>query len=340
MFEKACHAGGASPSRSRLSGCGYNTLQQQDERHQGRLVRGGEPVPAPRRSRAEPRQHGEGLRRAGGEVLSAVTNARSNVAGIKATPELINDPVAFQKFQRRPERAAGRAVAPAAGRRELPEPQVRRAVPRPAGAARGHREPDHGRAQPLHRERAGLQHDGALVPDQPDGDAVQDGREAQLHRRERGGDREPPTVDFGKTPARAGARTEEVGAPSRGRQDRRRCRSGRRPDEEGLLIARRPRGGVAVSPGRRRPGPRRAAARHDAPRSSRAPPCSARSPSGRRARRRPPAWEGGSDGLKPVPPLSARVTDLTATLSPAERAVARREARGVRAARPARSSSC
>ena len=33
------------------------------------------------------------------EVLEAVVNARSNVAGIKATPELINDPAAFQKFQ-------------------------------------------------------------------------------------------------------------------------------------------------------------------------------------------------------------------------------------------------
>ncbi len=32
-----------------------------------------------------------------------------------------------------------------------------------------------------------------------------------------------------------------------------------------------------------------------------------------------PAWEGGSDGLKPVPALSARVTDLTSTLSDAER---------------------
>ena len=32
---------------------------------QGRLVGGGEPVPAPRRPRAQPRQHGQGLRRAG-----------------------------------------------------------------------------------------------------------------------------------------------------------------------------------------------------------------------------------------------------------------------------------
>ena len=32
-------------------------------------------------------------------VLEEVTKARASVAGIKATPELINDPVAFRKFQ-------------------------------------------------------------------------------------------------------------------------------------------------------------------------------------------------------------------------------------------------
>jgi LemA protein len=31
-------------------------------------------------------------------VLTEVTNARASVAGIKATPELVNDPAAFQKF--------------------------------------------------------------------------------------------------------------------------------------------------------------------------------------------------------------------------------------------------
>src|SRR5919204_430617 len=33
------------------------------------------------------------------ETLESVTQARANVAGIKATPELVNDPAAFQKFQ-------------------------------------------------------------------------------------------------------------------------------------------------------------------------------------------------------------------------------------------------
>jgi uncharacterized protein len=32
------------------------------------------------------------------------------------------------------------------------------------------------------------------------------------------------------------------------------------------------------------------------------------------------AWEAGTDGLLPIPPLTARVTDLTQTLAPAETA--------------------
>ena len=33
-----------------------------------------------------------------------------------------------------------------------------------------------------------------------------------------------------------------------------------------------------------------------------------------------PGWETGTDGLAPIPPLTARVTDVTGTLNPAERA--------------------
>ena len=33
------------------------------------------------------------------DTLESVTRARSQVAGVKATPELINDPEAFKKFQ-------------------------------------------------------------------------------------------------------------------------------------------------------------------------------------------------------------------------------------------------
>jgi LemA protein len=40
-------------------------------------------------------------------VLEEVTQARASVAGIKATPELINDPVAFQKFQQAQNQLSG-----------------------------------------------------------------------------------------------------------------------------------------------------------------------------------------------------------------------------------------
>src|SRR4026209_620682 len=40
-------------------------------------------------------------------VLEEVTKARASVAGIKATPELVNDPAAFQKFQQAPAELGG-----------------------------------------------------------------------------------------------------------------------------------------------------------------------------------------------------------------------------------------
>src|SRR2546426_12807194 len=40
-------------------------------------------------------------------VLEEVTRARASVAGIKATPELINDPAAFKKFQQAQQEMGG-----------------------------------------------------------------------------------------------------------------------------------------------------------------------------------------------------------------------------------------
>src|SRR5438477_13083367 len=81
-----------------LSGCGYNTLQSQDEQIKAswsevlnQYQRRADLVPNlvnTVRGYAAQEQ----------TVLTEVTNARANVGSIKATPELINDPVAFQKF--------------------------------------------------------------------------------------------------------------------------------------------------------------------------------------------------------------------------------------------------
>jgi len=81
-----------------LSGCGYNTLQQQDE---GVKASWSEVLNQyQRRADLVPNLVNtvKGYAAQEEKVLTEVTNARANVAGIKATPELVNDPVAFQKF--------------------------------------------------------------------------------------------------------------------------------------------------------------------------------------------------------------------------------------------------
>src|SRR5262249_34275081 len=82
-----------------LSGCGYNDLQSQDEQVKSawsevlnQYQRRADLVPnlvATVKGYAAQEER----------VLTEVTNARASVGSIKATPELINDPVAFAKFQ-------------------------------------------------------------------------------------------------------------------------------------------------------------------------------------------------------------------------------------------------
>jgi LemA protein len=82
-----------------LSGCGYNRFQTQDEQVTGawsevlnQYQRRADLIPslvATVKGFAEQEQ----------TVLIGVTEARAKVGSIKATPELVNDPQAFQKFQ-------------------------------------------------------------------------------------------------------------------------------------------------------------------------------------------------------------------------------------------------
>src|SRR5678810_9882 len=81
-----------------LSGCGYNDLQRQDE---GIKAAWSEVLNQyQRRSDLVPNLVNtvKGYAQQEQQVLTEVTNARANVGSIKATPELINDPEAFQKF--------------------------------------------------------------------------------------------------------------------------------------------------------------------------------------------------------------------------------------------------
>jgi LemA protein len=81
-----------------LSGCGYNTLQTQDE--QIKAAWSEVLNQYQRRADLVPNLVNtvKGYAAQEERVLTEVTNARASVGAIKATPELINDPVAFQKF--------------------------------------------------------------------------------------------------------------------------------------------------------------------------------------------------------------------------------------------------
>jgi LemA protein len=81
-----------------LAGCGYNDLQRQDEGIKAawsevlnQYQRRADLVPNLVNTVKGYAAHEEA-------VLTEVTNARANVSAIKATPELVNDPAAFQKF--------------------------------------------------------------------------------------------------------------------------------------------------------------------------------------------------------------------------------------------------
>lgn len=82
-----------------VSGCGYNTLQETDEQ----IKAGWAEVLNQYQRRADlvPNLVNtvKGFAAQEKEVLLGVANARAKVGGIQATPELINDPEAFSKFQ-------------------------------------------------------------------------------------------------------------------------------------------------------------------------------------------------------------------------------------------------
>ena len=82
-----------------LSGCGYNAMQAQDEQ----IKAGWAEVLNQYQRRADlvPNLVNvvKGYATHEKDVLTQVTEARAQVGSIKATPELINDPAAFAKFQ-------------------------------------------------------------------------------------------------------------------------------------------------------------------------------------------------------------------------------------------------
>ena len=82
-----------------LGGCGYNTLQSSDE--QVKAAWSEVVNQYQRRADLVPNLVNtvKGFAQQEKDVLLGVTNARAKVGSIQATPELVNDPGAFQKFQ-------------------------------------------------------------------------------------------------------------------------------------------------------------------------------------------------------------------------------------------------
>lgn len=85
---------------SLLSGCGYNQIQINDEAVNASWSEVLNQYK--RRTDLIPNLVSvvQGYAAHEKEVLTKVTEARANVAGLKATPELVNDPEAFAKFQK------------------------------------------------------------------------------------------------------------------------------------------------------------------------------------------------------------------------------------------------
>lgn len=94
-----------------LGGCGYNTLQTTDEQVNAAWAE----VLNQYKRRADLIPNlvkvVEGFAAQEKEVLLGVTKARASVGSVQATPELINDPAAFAKFQ-----AAQRELSSSLGR--------------------------------------------------------------------------------------------------------------------------------------------------------------------------------------------------------------------------------
>jgi LemA protein len=84
---------------TQLSGCGYNTFQTQDEQ----ITAAWSEVVNQYQRRADliPNlvETVKGFAQQERDVLIGVTEARSKVGSIQATPELLNDPQGFQQFQ-------------------------------------------------------------------------------------------------------------------------------------------------------------------------------------------------------------------------------------------------
>ena len=168
---------------SALSGCGYNDFQRLDEQVTAswaevlsQYQRRADLIPnivATVKGEANFEQ----------ETLTRVIEARARATAIQATPELVNDPDAFNKFQQAQGELSGALSRLLVVTENYPNLKANAAFQDLRVAARGHREPHHRRAQQVHRRGAAVQHQGAQRADQLHGDDLRLQDQAELHRR-------------------------------------------------------------------------------------------------------------------------------------------------------------
>ena len=139
------------------------------------------------------------------DTLTKVVEARAKAMGIQATPELVNDPVAFKNFIAAQGQLQG-ALSRLLRWPKLPEPQERRPVPRPDGAAGRHRESASRWRATATSRRSRLQQLGGVVPEQPDRDGVRLQGKPQFTVENEAEIKTAPKVDFNKPAPAAPAR--------------------------------------------------------------------------------------------------------------------------------------
>ncbi len=193
-----------------VSGCGYNKLQSQDE---GVKAAWSEVVNQyQRRADLIPNLVAtvKGYAAQEERVLVEVTEARAKVGTIQVTPEILNDPEAFAKFQAAQGTLTGALRSLIAVAENYPDLKSDANFRDLQAQLEGTENRVDRGPQPLHRSRAGLQRHRAVVPDQPDGGHVRLRREAELHGRERSADLQAARGELRYADARA------AGAAGRG----------------------------------------------------------------------------------------------------------------------------
>ena len=171
-----------------LPGCGYNDFQSLDEQVKAawsevlsQYQRRADLIPnivATVKGEASFEQ----------DTLTKVIEARAKATSIQATPELVNDPAAFNKFQQAQGELSSALSRLLVVTENYPSLKANAAFQDLRVTARRHREPHHRRAQQVHRGRAAVQRQGAQRADQLHGDDLRLQGQAEFHGRQRGAD--------------------------------------------------------------------------------------------------------------------------------------------------------